>query len=398
VNIKNFNDAMKSYIFFILFALSAVDMLSQTVLPKPERYYSVIDKASLLKEDEFLALSNKLDSFERQTKTELVVVIIPELGSLSVEDYANQLFNAWGLGKKDSDNGILLLIAVKDRKMRIETGYGIEDKMPDIEASYILDYELKPNFKNKLYYEGIDLATNHIIRLVSKEFKLYGYTNRKPENSNNVTYLSKKNKNYKDSVEPYIVLFILIILKTIFAFSLLKYVKKKKKKLVYEDLFVTVMTCSIYYLIFSFMALGIFQAEKFYYSTINIILSVVTIFLCVTYYVQLLPKKTTKIINRLLASVMISAFISCLVLIVFYSFLILFILFITIASLIFLIFQKTNTDVNFKGGSAGGGTYSSSSYSSSSYSSSSYSDSSSGYKGGSYGGGSSGGGGASGSW
>jgi uncharacterized membrane protein YgcG len=76
---------MKHLAFQLLSLIFFSTLYAQAVLPKPDQYYSVVDKASLLKADEFKLLSEKLDSFERQTKNELVVVIIPILGSLTIE-------------------------------------------------------------------------------------------------------------------------------------------------------------------------------------------------------------------------------------------------------------------------------------------------------------------------
>jgi len=100
------------------------------------------------------------------------VVIISSLDGYPKEEYATKLFREWGIGNKKTNNGVLLLIAVQDRQIRIEVGYGLEGAIPDITALNIIDNDIKPAFKAGNYYEGIDQATDNIAKAAVGEYKV----------------------------------------------------------------------------------------------------------------------------------------------------------------------------------------------------------------------------------
>ena len=129
----------------------------------------VTDFANIISDQTQAALENQLKDFSASTSIEIAVVTIKSLNGDSVENYANQLFREWGIGKKEYNNGILFLISPNDRKTRIEVGYGLEGAMPDIQAGYIIDNIIIPEFKNSNYEQGIILGTNAIIKVVSGE-------------------------------------------------------------------------------------------------------------------------------------------------------------------------------------------------------------------------------------
>jgi uncharacterized protein len=92
------------------------------------------------------------------------------IGSYDIADYAVQLFNRWKIGDREKNNGVLVLVAVEDRKVFINTGYGIEGALPDALCKRIVDRDIVPRFKEKDYYGGLDAATTTIIGLVKGEF------------------------------------------------------------------------------------------------------------------------------------------------------------------------------------------------------------------------------------
>src|SRR4051812_38281929 len=98
--------------------------LAFSVPSKPLTY--VNDYTSTLKKTEVQSLEEKLQAYEKESSNEIAVVIITSLDGDTIENVANELFNTWGIGKKANDNGALLLIALADRKTRIEVGYGLE--------------------------------------------------------------------------------------------------------------------------------------------------------------------------------------------------------------------------------------------------------------------------------
>ena len=101
----------------------------------------------------------------RQSSAEPVVVIVPDLSGADVDDYATELFTLWGIGKKDKDNGVLILISVGDRRAAIRTGYGAEGVLPDVIASRIIRNDMAPHFKQADYESGVlaSLGTIHSV-------------------------------------------------------------------------------------------------------------------------------------------------------------------------------------------------------------------------------------------
>ena len=90
-----------------------------------------------------------------------------------------RLGNAWGVGKADKNNGALILVAIEDRKMSIQTGYGLEGVLPDAICKRIIEKEIKPSFKAGNYYEGFDLATTAIFKFAAGEYKADHYSKKK---------------------------------------------------------------------------------------------------------------------------------------------------------------------------------------------------------------------------
>jgi len=136
--------------------------------PSPSGY--VNDYAGLLSEETEEVLDNKIKDLDAKTTAEVAVVTLETIAPESIEEYANKLFEKWGVGKKGEDNGILILVAVKERKTRIEVGYGLEGAVTDAEAHRIIEGVMLPFFKEGNFEKGIDLAVQAVIALVAKEY------------------------------------------------------------------------------------------------------------------------------------------------------------------------------------------------------------------------------------
>ncbi|MDO8493209.1 MAG: TPM domain-containing protein [bacterium] len=130
----------------------------------------VNDFASVLSGQDKTDIEAKLSQFEKDSSNELSVVIIKSLNGDTIENYAVNLFSEWGIGKEGKDNGILLLIAIDDRKMRIEVGYGLEGALTDIQSDLIINNTLKPAFQQADFYGGINRATADIISATKGEY------------------------------------------------------------------------------------------------------------------------------------------------------------------------------------------------------------------------------------
>jgi uncharacterized protein len=121
----------------------------------PEYQGFVNDYAGLLSPAVKTQLDAKLSQLESDTTAEVAVVTVKSLEGDSVDDYAVRLFEKWKIGKKDKDNGVLFLVALDDRKMRIEVGYGLEPLITDGRAGRIRDNDVIPRFKEDDYEGGI---------------------------------------------------------------------------------------------------------------------------------------------------------------------------------------------------------------------------------------------------
>ncbi len=133
--------------------------------PNPPRL--VNDFANVLSSGDLNALEIKLTNYNDSTSTQIAVVTIKTIEGYEISDYAYSLGRKWGVGQKDLNNGIVLLIAVDDRKMFIATGYGTEAYITDARASQIYRDILTPAFQQQKYYDGIDEATTEMINYLS---------------------------------------------------------------------------------------------------------------------------------------------------------------------------------------------------------------------------------------
>ena len=118
----------------------------------------VNDFAGILDPQAERMIEAKLVDFERESSSQVVVATIPSLDGDAIEDLSVRIFEKWGLGQKDRNNGVLLLIALGDRRARIEVGYGLEDRLTDALSRRILEDRLFPAFREKDYAGGV-LAT-----------------------------------------------------------------------------------------------------------------------------------------------------------------------------------------------------------------------------------------------
>ena len=161
---------LTTFLFLQAF-LFANNSFAQNIIAKPNPATLVTDVAGVLTPEQKQALENKLVAIDDSSSNQIAVVIIPSLDGYPKEEYATKLFRDWGIGNKKTNNGVLLLIAINDRQIRIEVGYGLEGAIPDITALNIIDNDIKPAFKAGNYYEGIDQATDNIAKAAVGEYK-----------------------------------------------------------------------------------------------------------------------------------------------------------------------------------------------------------------------------------
>ena len=135
-------------------------------LPKPSG--RVNDYAAVLDPAERSALEDEIAALERATSGEVAVVTVASLDGLTVEEYAERLFNTWGIGKAARDNGVLVLVATTDREMRIEVGYGLEGVLPDGLAGAVIRDTFLPAFRDGQMRQGILDGTRRVIDIVRR--------------------------------------------------------------------------------------------------------------------------------------------------------------------------------------------------------------------------------------
>ena len=145
---------------------------AQEIPQKPNPSRLVNDFTNTLTQDQQSALETKLLAFYDSTSTEIAVVIVQSTDGAEISDYALRIGRAWGVGGKENNNGVVLLIAKSDRKMNISTGYGLEGALPDVTAKHIIDDVIKPNFRGNDFYRGIHEGTDAIIKSVQGEYKI----------------------------------------------------------------------------------------------------------------------------------------------------------------------------------------------------------------------------------
>jgi uncharacterized protein len=143
--------------------------------PKPTRYFN--DYASLIDSRTAQQLDQRLEDFERQTSNQILVVIYKSLPpDASVEDFTQDAFRAWKVGQAGRNNGAVLFVFVKDRKMRIQTGYGLEGALPDAICKRIISDEMAPRFQAGDFAGGMTAAVNAMIAATRGEYKGTGQT------------------------------------------------------------------------------------------------------------------------------------------------------------------------------------------------------------------------------
>lgn len=147
-----------SLLIFILLTTNSIFALDVPFLSG-----RVIDEVGVLSNETKNSLEQKLKEHEKQTTNQVVVLIIPSLEGEILEEYSLKVASTWKLGQKKKDNGVLLLIAKNDRKLRIEVGYGLEGTLTDILCNRIIQKEITPYFKKGDFSTGVEHGVDSIL-------------------------------------------------------------------------------------------------------------------------------------------------------------------------------------------------------------------------------------------
>ncbi len=150
----------------LLLLLAAAVQADVAVPPLQTR---VTDLAGLLTPDQRASLESRLQAFERTKGSQIAVLIVPTTEPETIEQYAIRVAEAWKLGRKGIDDGVVLAVARDDRTLRLEVGYGLEGVLNDATAKRITSEIIVPAFKQGRFYEGINAGVDRIIRVIEGE-------------------------------------------------------------------------------------------------------------------------------------------------------------------------------------------------------------------------------------
>ena len=154
-------------IYLIVFA--ALGVGAQQVQPVPPLTARVIDTSGTLKPDEIAALDAKLAALEKDKGSQLVVLMVPTTAPEDIVAYAQRVGDTWKIGRRNVGDGILLVVAVKDRRVRIAVAKTLEGAVPDIAASHIIEDAITPHFRQGQYAQGLEAGVDQIAARVRGE-------------------------------------------------------------------------------------------------------------------------------------------------------------------------------------------------------------------------------------
>lgn len=130
---------------------------------------AVTDLTQTLTVEEQAALNQKLSAFSQQSGSQIAVLLLPSTQPEDIAQFGIRLAEAWKVGRAREDDGVIVIVAKQDRKMRIEVGYGLEGAIPDVVAKRIIREQITPAFKQGQFYAGLNLATDTLIHLIQGE-------------------------------------------------------------------------------------------------------------------------------------------------------------------------------------------------------------------------------------
>jgi len=162
---------MVKRITLILFLFSFISGFSMDVPEKPLRDYPVNQYIKLFSERQIASIDNVILQNFDTTGVEIVVVVVDNTSGMPVNEFADWIGEKWGVGDNENDNGIVILISVEDRKMAIQTGYGIEQYINSVLAKTIIENDITPFFKRSDYYGGVMNGLDSIFAALDGNYK-----------------------------------------------------------------------------------------------------------------------------------------------------------------------------------------------------------------------------------
>ena len=158
--------------FIIIIIILGIFNIKSLAIVKPTSQFYVNDYANLLSEETKNYIINTNVSLNNQTGAQIVVVTVPNLEGRALEEYATALFREFGIGDKNKNNGVLLLLALEERQFRVEVGYGLEGTLTDGKTGRIQDEYIIPYLKQNNWNEGIKNGFSAILKEIEKEYNI----------------------------------------------------------------------------------------------------------------------------------------------------------------------------------------------------------------------------------
>ncbi|MCR9226025.1 MAG: TPM domain-containing protein [Flavobacteriaceae bacterium] len=156
--------------FLLLFLWVSLAWGQFTIPEKPQKETSVYDYVDLLSPSQSNSLEQKLIRYSDSTSTQIVVAIISSTKGEDINFLGAQWGQKWGIGQADKDNGVLILLARDDRRIGINTGYGVEGRLTDLMSRRIIETVIIPEFKKGDYYSGLDKGSEAVFKVLTGEF------------------------------------------------------------------------------------------------------------------------------------------------------------------------------------------------------------------------------------
>lgn len=158
-------------LFVIFLLLFARNVSAQKLFDKPNPPQAVNDFGNFLEPFQKDALEQKLRNYNDSTSSAIVIITVPDLQGYDIPQLSLKYLRDWGIGTKEKNNGVVILVSKAERQARIETGSGMEGVLPDILAKQIIDDKLVPSFKLDDYYGGFNNTIDAIIQAAAGEYK-----------------------------------------------------------------------------------------------------------------------------------------------------------------------------------------------------------------------------------
>jgi uncharacterized protein len=154
---------------WLMAAVFAPAFAQQGLVAVPQLTARVTDLTGTLTADQSSSLEAKLAAFEQSKGSQVAVLVVPTTQPEAIEQYSIRVVDQWKLGRGKVDDGVLVLVALNDRKVRLEVGYGLEGVLPDATANRIIQQDIVPSFKRGDYYGGINTGVDRVMRVIEGE-------------------------------------------------------------------------------------------------------------------------------------------------------------------------------------------------------------------------------------